>query len=151
MKSSAFHSGTSAMFLIFFSILSHGIILGQDQNVVLQKQQDKWTFNLPHHGLTPGLVDTVRPTLSNLGKGLLHYDFIILKDHNKMYLYQYREEDKPVMIKANLNDLDLEILQHNMHFIEKQYQIQIKEWIREDKWDLNLGEAIKGFYMKPIY
>jgi len=54
------------------------------------------------------------------------------------------------MVKESFTESDLTVLKYNLLFIEKQYQIQIKEWIRKDKLDWNLGEAIKGFYMKPI-
>lgn len=173
MKSSVIHSGISAMLLFIMAILSHEVILAQDhfysyhffQQKKIQttqgiwlwvfqnpgKHQDKRTINLPYHDLSTVLKDTVQPTLSNCGKGLLHYDCIFLKHQDKMYLFKYRGEEKPIMVKATFTESDLAILKYNLLFIKKQYQIQIKEWIRQDKLDLNLGEAIKGFYMKPIF
>jgi hypothetical protein len=97
------------------------------------------------------LTDTSRPTLSNGGKGLLNCDFIFLKHQDETFLFKLGGGKNPVLVKGTFTEADLEILKNNMLFIEKQYNIQIKEWIRNDKWDLNLGEAIKGFYMKPIY
>ena len=64
--------------------------------------------------------------------------------HNELNPYN-------IWVKATFTESDLAILNYNMLFIRKQYQIQIKEWIRQDKWDLNLGEVIKGFYMEPMY
>jgi hypothetical protein len=151
MKIRVIHFSIAILLPFLIIISSYEVLQAQDQNVVLQKEQDKWTFNLPNHGFTSALVDTVRPTLSNFGKGLLHYDGILLKGHDKMYLYQYRMDEKPVLVKGRFSESDLKILERNLLFMEKQYEVQIKEWIRKDKWDLHLGEAIKGFYMKPIY
>ena len=49
-------------------------------------------------------------------------------------------------VSMGFNDFTLALSREN-----KEVKNKIKEWIRHDKWDLNLGEAIKGFYMKPIY
>ena len=149
MKSSIIHSSISAMLLFIMAILSHEVILAQDQNP--KKYQDKRTIKLPYHGLSTVSKDTVYFTLSNCGKGLHYYDCIFLKHQDKMYLLKYRGEEKPIMLKATFTESELAILKYNLLFIEKQYRIQIKEWIRQDKLDLNLGEVIKGFYMKPIY
>lgn len=151
MKTSDIYSGISIMLLFFMAFLPHEVILAQDQNTIPVKQQDKWTFNLPQHCLTLPLFDTVRPTLNNYGKGLLYYDCILLQHQDKTYLFKYRGAEIPVMMKAAFTEMELETLKENMLFIEKEYQFQIKEWIRKDKLDLNLGEAIKGFYMKPMF
>ena len=115
------------------------------------KQQDNGTFNLRHHCLTLPQFDTVRPTLCNWGKGLLYYDCIFQKHQDKAYSFEYPGEETPFMLEATFTELELEALRQNLLFIDKQSQIQIREWIRKDKMDLNLGEAIKGFYMTPIY
>jgi len=151
MKTSDIYSGISIMLLFMMTFLPHELILAQDQNAILLKQQDKGTFNLPQHCPTLPHFNTLRPTLSNCGKGLQYYDYIYLKQQDKTYLFKYPGEENPIIIKSTLTELELEILQQNMLFINKQYQIQIKEWIRKEKWDLNLGEAIKGFYMKPVF
>ena len=151
MKTSDIYSGISIMLFVIMVFLPHELILAQDQNAIPVKQQDKGVFSLPHHCLTLTLFDTVRPTLSTCGKGLLYYDCIFLKFHDKTYLFKYPGEEKPMMIKATFTELELEILKQNLLFIKKEYQIQIKEWIRKDKMDLNLGEAIKGFYIKPVF
>ena len=149
MKSSVIHSGISAILLFIMAILSHEVILAQDQNP--GRHQDKRTINLSYHGLSMVFKDTVRLTLSKCGKGLLHYDCIFLKHQDKMYLFKYRGEEKPIMVKATFTESDLATFNYNILFIRKQYQIQIKERIWHDKWDLNLGEVIKGFYMKPMF
>jgi len=149
MKSSIIHSGISAMLLFIMAILSHEVILAQDQNP--GKYQDNRTIKLPYHGLSTVSKDTVYFTLSNCGKGLHYYDCLFLKHQDKMYLFKNRGKEKSIMVKATFTEADLAILKYNLLVIKKQYQIQIKEWIRQDKLDLNLGEAIKGFYMKPVF
>jgi len=151
MKMSAIYSGISIMLLFIMAFLPHEVILAQDQNAIPEKQHDKGTFKLPHFYLTLPLFDTTRTTLSYFGKGLLYYDCILLKQQDKKYLFKYLGEEKPIMIKATFTEAELEILNQNMFFIDKQSQIQIKGWIRKDKWDLNLGEAIRGFYLKPLF
>jgi hypothetical protein len=95
--------------------------------------------------------DTLRPALVQCGKGLQYYECICQKLPEKRYAYYNPEKANPAPMKASFSDLELEILNQNLYFINKQYQIQIREWIRRDKMDLNLGEAIKGFYMKPVF
>ena len=94
---------------------------------------------------------TVRPTLGHYGKGLAYYESIILKYQGKTDASKSREEETPIRKEAKYSELELELLNRNLLFINKQSQIQIKEWMWKEKWDLNLGEAIKGFYMKPIF
>ncbi len=151
MKTSCIYSGISIMLLFMMSFLPHELILAQDQNAIPVKKQDKEALNLPQYYLTLPLFDTVRPTLSNYGKGLQYYDCILMLHQNKTYLFKTREDAPPIMVKATFTELELEILNQNLLFINKQSQIQIKEWIRKDKLDLNLGEAIRGFYMKPVF
>jgi len=149
MKSSVIHSGISAMLIFIIVILSHEVIRAQDQNP--GKHLNKRTINMSYQGLSMVLKDTVQLRLGICGKGLLYYDSIFLKHQDKMYLFKYRREEKPIMVQTTFTESELSILNYNLLFIEKRYRIQIKEWIRKDKWDLNLGEAIKGFYMKPVF
>jgi|GEM_PF-3738463 len=151
MKTSDTFSGISIMLLFIMSFLPTELNQAQDQDAKPEKQQDKGTLNQAHYFLTLPKFDIVRPTLNNYGKGLLYYDCILIKHQDKTYLFNNEGEEKPIMLKATFTEMDLEILNQNMLFINKQYQIQIKEWIRKDKMDLNLGEAIKGFYMAPIF
>lgn len=148
MKTSNIISGISILLLFIMSILPLESILAQDQNAMPVKQQDTETFKLAQPTLP--LFDTVRPTLNRYGKGLMYYDCILLKHQDKTYLFNPPGEEPPIMIKASLSDLEVEILKQNLLFINEEYQTQIKEWIRKEKWDLNLGEAIKGFNMEPI-
>jgi len=55
-----------------------------------------------------------------------------------------------MMIKASYSGLEMEILKRNLQYMNKQNQILLKEWVRKDKIDLNLGEVIKGFYADPL-
>ena len=151
MKTSDIFPGISVLLFSIVSFLPHEPTLSQDENSIPVKQQDKGTFNLIQHCLTLPQFDTVRPALINCGKGLSYYECIFLKHEDKTYLFNSQGEDPPIMKKASFTELELEILKQNMLFIDEQYKIQIKEWIRKEKMDLNLGEAIKGFYMDPIF
>ena len=115
------------------------------------KQQCMETNNLPPQYMTLPSFDTIRPTLIHYGKGLMYYECILLKHQSKIYSSKNPEKEKSIVMKASYTELELDILKQNLLFIDKQCQIQIQEWIRKDKMDLNLGEAIKGFYMKPIF
>jgi len=151
MKKSVIHSGILTLMFIIFYLMPNDVTLAQEQTAIQGHQKEEWTLDLPRLGLTSIQMVTVRPTLSNCGKGLLHYDCIFVKDQDRMYIYKYRGDEKPVVVKANFTEADLETLKYNELFIDKQYQIQLKKWIRKEKMDLNLGEVIKGFYMKPIF
>jgi hypothetical protein len=152
MKKDVLHSGICMVLLSMLIFISNVILQAQDTEVMPATEQDHQTVVLTCNGLTLVLQDSVRPTLGNCGKGLLHYDCDLIRQQDKVYLCKFNEKrEKPVLVRATLSDVELEILKHNLNFIDKQYQIQIKEWIRDDRWDLNLGEAIKGFYMKPVF
>lgn len=151
MKTNGIFSGIPILLLIILAFLPYELILAQDQIGLPVRQEDKGTFKLPKHYLTLTLNDTVRPALINCGKGLSYYECIFLKQEDKTYLFNSQGEETPIIVKASFTELELEILKQNMLFIDEQYKIQIKEWIRKEKMDLNLGEAIKGFYMDPIF
>jgi len=108
-------------------------------------------FNPQTHYLTFPLIDTVRPIMCNCGKALLHYDCIYQKHLYKNYLFKYLGVEKSCMTEITFTEQELKILEQNLLFIHKQSRIQMQEWIRKDRWDLNLGEAIKGFYMSPMF
>lgn len=95
--------------------------------------------------------DTIRPCLNIIGKGLIYYDYILPEQLERTYLPGHEEKEKSLAVKASFSDLDMEIMKRNLLFMHQQSRIQIKEMIRKEKWDLNLGEAIKGFYQTPIF
>ena len=95
--------------------------------------------------------DTARPAINDIGKSLIYCKCISAKQHDKSSLIKYPDKEAPIMMKATYSELELELLQQNMLFINKQYKKQIKEMIRNEKMDLNLGEAIKDFYLHPIF
>lgn len=121
--------------------------LAQDQSPGLHHD----TVSLPCYGLAMLLKDTVLPTLGNSGKGLLHYDCIFPKNHENIHLFKYCRTKQSMMIFEAFTETDLEILRYNLLFLDKQNRIQVKEWIRKEKWkDLNLGQFLEDFYMKPV-
>ena len=145
MKSGANHPGISAILFLIMAILSHELILAQDQNS--GNHQNKGTIHQSYHGSSVVFMDTVRPSLSFCGKRLPH---IFMEHREKMYLFKYRGEENPMMKNVTFSESELSILKYNMLLIENQYQLQIKEWMRQDKLDWNLGETIKGYYMTPL-
>lgn len=147
MKLSVTHSGISAIMLFIMMLLSYELILAQDQNP--GKNQDNKTIGLPLHELSRGISDPVQPTLNNFGKGLYYYDCILEKQQDKIYSNTSPGDEESIMVKTSLTEMDMENMKYNILFMEEQSQIQLKEWIRKDKWDLNLGEAIKGIYTSP--
>ena len=143
MKTSFVHFGSSILILFSILITAQNVVLAQDQSAMPGNIEDMWTPKLPQDGLTLLIEDMDRPGLIRCGKGLPYYDLIIQKAQDKIDLNEYRKNEKSIMLKATLNN--------NLLFMNKQSQILIKEWIRKEKLDWNLGEAIKGFYMQPVF
>jgi hypothetical protein len=139
--------------MLFFILVSYvgEDIMAQDHKDFPQNKRIEVSVCFSQQQLAMPSFDTAGPVLVRCGKGLMYYDWLCQQYQDKRYVYQYPKNDKPLLMRASYTDLELEILNQNLLFIDKQYQIQIREWIRMDKMDLNLGEAIKGFYMKPVF
>ena len=152
MKTDSRYSIISIMLLSILAFFHEEDIMAQDHKDFPKNKQIEVSLCLPQPYQAKLSFDTVAPSLVHCGKGLMYYECIYKQSPEKtVYVYKYQENEKPLVMKAFYTDLELEILNHNLLFIDRQYQIQIKEWIRMDKMDLNLGEAIKGFYMKPVF
>ena len=151
MKTSEIKSGIYILLLLILTYLPYGDLSAQDQDTMPLITEDPGAFNIHRFSITLPLFDRVRPTLNNITKGLQYYNYISLSNHSGKRLLSSPEVVHPLMLRATLTDLELENLNENMLFITRQYQIQIKEWIRKDKMDWNLGEAIKGFYTEPVF
>jgi hypothetical protein len=119
-------------------------VLGQEQKTIPLNEAEK----LLDHSLN---FDTIRPGLNTFGKGLMYYDYILRRHDNQAYFLQYRKEKKSLVVKASYTDLELERVKQNLLFMDQQSRIQIREMLRKEKWDLNLGEAIRGFYQTPVF
>ena len=141
----------SFILLIILALFQYKAIMGQDQNSIAWKMQDRSVLNLSHQHIEMPKFDLVQPTLISYGKGLMYYEYTYLEP--KQYHYSLKDQRKESLIKINATytEMELEVLKKNLLFINKQYRIQIKEMIRKEKMDLNLGEAIKGFYTKPVF
>jgi hypothetical protein len=144
---------SSIPFILFVVIAFIHIeaVTGQDVNTLNFRQQDRSQLKLSKQSITIPQLDTVRPTMIKYGKGLMYYKYLYLGQADRGCSNKGRGNDKSVIVKSTYTDIELEILKQNLLFIEDQYQIQIKEWIRKEKLDLNLGEAIKGFYQTPVF
>jgi len=137
-------SGISVILIVLSILLPMKFVLGQEQNTFPLNETEK----LLEHSLN---FDTARPGLNTVGKGLMYYNYIILEQKNNRYLLKYQEEEKSLVVKASFTDIELEGLKQNLLFMDKQAQFQIREMLRKEKWDLNLGEAIRGFYQTPVF
>lgn len=151
MKKSFHSSGYFVLLFVFIVFTMNKDILAQDQNESVIKDKDILSAKLQIPPPSVILMDTTRIILGNYGKGIPYYDCRITKYQEKLNLYSKQREGEPLLLKASFSDMELDILNDNLLFIDEQYRIQIQEWIRKDKLDLNLGEAIKGFYMKPVF
>lgn len=144
MKTCNIFSCISIISILFIISLPQSFLQGQNQHTYsLNEAEELLDFSLS--------FDTIRPGLNVVGKGLMYYDYIILQSNKKTYLIKYQEEERILVVKGSYTDTELERMKQNLLFMDKQSRIQIKKMIRKEKWDLNLGEAIKGFYMAPVF
>ena len=141
MKTSIFSSAFIFPLLFIFSFFFHNDILPQDKDPPRQHYQ--------HYALPQ--FDIVQVSLRKYGKGVYYYDCLIQQYKDQMNPSSDVGEVSSVLKKPSYSEMDMKMMDQNLLFINKQSQIQIMEWIRKDKWDLNLGEAIKGFYTTPMF
>lgn len=149
MKTSVIHFRISILLLFMMFIPSLNVILAQDETDIPRTLEDKWALKLQQDYSL--IMDTVGPLLNYDGQGLLHFDGVNFNEIHTIYLNNNQDNNNPMLLKATYNELDLENLKKNMLYMNKQYQIQMKELIRKEKLDWKLGEAIENFYLKPIY
>ena len=151
MKTGSIYSGIIIMLLVMFTFSPQGLVVAQDRNTIPASQDVKIPFTLPLH--QPGIQKATAPRLSmnNLGKGLQYYDCILLQNSNKKFLSSKHDHVKSIIVKSAHDELELETFRQNMLFIDKECQTQIKEWMKKEKWDLHLGEVIKGFYQTSVF
>lgn len=141
---------TGTILIVLFISLTFTNIYAQDQNELVEDHQEIIDPDLHFHSPAMPVFNIVNPTLNKFCKGLPYYEFILGRTDNNGLLIQKREE-KTILLKYSLSEMDMEIMNENLLFINKQSRIQLMEWVKKDKWDLNLGEAIKGFYMQPVF
>ena len=142
MKTGRIFSAISFTLISILIFIPFSIGFAQEQGTISLQEVE----TLLDHSLN---FDTVRPGLCAVGKGLMYYNYIILEQEDKTYLLKYQDEEKSLVVKASYSDTELERLSQNLLFMNRQSPMQIREMIRKEKWDLNLGEAIRGFYQTP--
>ena len=125
--------------------------MAQKQNVIPVKQDSNGSFNTNIHCLKMPEFKRAGPSLGNFGKGLQYYDLILRQNDGKKDLTKHQHEGRSMVVISGIDEIDKEIFRQNMLFIGRECQDQVREWMKKDKWDLNLGEAIKGFYQTPVF
>jgi hypothetical protein len=109
---------------------------------------DEYVLELPKAVIKPTLADTILPTICNCGQGLFQYECF---DVNKKKICRHRDESSSNAIQQDYSESEMKIVKEQRRFLEQQSIYEIQQQIRKEKMELGLGEAIKGFYMKPVY
>lgn len=106
---------------------------------------------LENSGLTITIADTVLPTLCNEGRGLLGYKCSYINVSGPYgHLHDIDNKDSQVF-RVIYDESDIQALRHQMYVIDKYYHYQLKEQKKLKNQDLNLGEVIQSFYIKPPF
>lgn len=134
------------------------IFLGIDLNSYSQEeiaqatlQNDEFILKLPKASLRHTMADTILPTICNSGQGLLHYEFISIQNNEKGCNYIFKGGRNSTAIPEDYTESELKFLREQQRLMDEQYHYELQQQIRKDKMDINLGEIIKGFYMKPVF
>jgi hypothetical protein len=150
MKSTFSLSGFLFLFwiLTFFSLDFKSFAQGEiaqaadDHNGII--------LNMPKANLKQTINDTILPTLCNSGDGLVHYESVSL--------LQSRENANPAVMgerksmaenDAVFTESELKILKEQQNLIEDQFESDWQQYMKDANIDIELGEIIKGFYLKP--
>ena len=107
--------------------------------------RDEIIMKLPKAELKQTIADTVLPTISNSGKGLLSYNKISSPDKEKV------ERQLTIFSEIGFSETELKILKEQHQLLYKQYHKSLEQMIRAENLDLELGEIIKGFYISPPF
>jgi hypothetical protein len=121
----------------------------QDEVAQVSGQPIESTQKLPKACLKQTISDTILPTISNSGRGLLHCENLSIgADRNNC---QAEGRNKSVTRVEYFTESELNILREQQLRMDEQYHIELEKQIRKDKLDLQLGEIFKGFYMNPPF
>ena len=121
------------------------IVYSQDEVAQVQVQNEEFTLELPKAGLVQTIADTILPTISNSGLGLVNYEMISINDIEK------EERNMTLMRFEGYTETELKALREQQQEMDEHYHIELQQQIRKDKMDLQLGEIIKSFYMQPPF
>jgi uncharacterized membrane protein YfbV (UPF0208 family) len=132
------------IWIAVFSLVGQ-VAYSQDEVAQAQVQNEEFTLELPKAGLRHNMADTILPTISNSGLGLVNYEMISVNDIEK-------EERNMTLIRfEGYTETELKILREQQQEMDEHYHIELQQQIRKDKMDLQLGEIIKDFYVQPPF
>jgi hypothetical protein len=144
---------TGYLMLTWITIfLNIGLVsLSQDEMAGVPFQNDELILKMPEAGLKLTMTDTILPTICNSGLGLLHNECISIQDNGKDFKHGFNGGRNSSVIPEGFTESELVILKNWQHVMDEQYHYELKQQIRREKYDIGLGEIIKGFYMKPVF
>ncbi len=102
-------------------------------------------LKLPKAEVKQTIADTVLPTISNSGMGLLSYNKISIRDKEK----ECRQ--LTIISEIGFTEAELKILREQHRLMNKQYHETLQKMIRDQNMDLQLGEILKDFYITPPF
>lgn len=150
MKPSGTFAASSVLLLIAF-LISPWNILAQEKTPATSENPEKNASMLTSPCLFGLQTETPRITVGEFGKGLQYYKIIVLQKQGSVKMDIWQPGKKSEMGKRAISDAEMYNLRQNMLFIDKKCQSMMKKWVRDERWDLNLGEMIKGYYQKPVF
>jgi hypothetical protein len=121
----------------------------QEEVARLPVQSDEFIMKLPKAAIRQTIYDTILPTISNSGRGLLHCENLTMPDDRNHY--QLDGNNKLVTREEYFTESELKILREQQFMMDEQYHIDLEKQMRKDNLDLQLGEIIKGFYLQPPF
>jgi len=125
--------------------------MAQENPPVTSENPKKDTSMLTSPCLFSLQTEIPRITVKEFGKGLQYYKIIVLQKQGGVKMDTWQFVRKSEMGKRAISDAEMYNLRQNMLFIDKKCQSMMKKWVRDERWDLNLGEMIKGYYQKPVF
>ena len=148
MKIKVSFTGYRMLFCISVFISINLSSFSQDVLAQASAREDEAILKVPMTPLQFTLADTILPTISNSGNGLLHYK--CLSENNKKICIR-QDENNTTAVRLDYDESEIRIVKKQQHFMEQQSIYEIQQQIRKDKMDIGLGEIIQGFYMKPPF
>lgn len=152
MKSNSPKSGFIflARILAFTLIVSESYAQNESKMVLFNAEDNIYT--MPKAGLRQSLNDTVLPTLSNSGHGLVKFEIIIPQQDQEKQGIEFPDGRNPMVLRQkSYTQEQMKTLQEQKQLMEDQFIYEWHKQVRKERMDLNLGEVIKGFYSQPVF
>ena len=151
MKRISSFTGYWMLIWIIIFLLFDSTAYSQEENATAPCQNDELILRLQKSGLKLTMCDTVQPTISNSGQGLLVYKCTYIRISEKHDNYYPQTAGRSTVVRVYYDESDSKALRNQMRLIDEKYHYQLKEQKKLKNMDLNLGEVIKGFYIQPPF